>query len=86
MSKPGASDKLKNSQREYWAQPGIKEARRQIAKDLQARPEVKEKQRQAKYKKCTVDDIIIFPSRHELIKTLGQGKAGLKNPNFKYII
>ncbi len=86
MSKPGASDKLKNSQREYWAQSGIKEARRQMAKDLQARPEVKEKQRQAKYKKCTVDDIIVFPSRHELIKTLGQGKAGLKNPNFKYII
>lgn len=85
MSKPGASDKLKNSQREYWAQPGIKEARSQMAKDLQARPEVKEKQRQAKYKKCTVDDIIIFPSRHELIKTLGQGKSGLKNPNFRYI-
>jgi len=33
----------------------------------------------------TVDGITIYPSRKTLISALGQGKSGLRHPNFKWI-
>ena len=36
-------------------------------------------------KQCTVDGIMIYPSRLELIKALGHGKRGMSHPNFRYI-
>ena len=38
-----------------------------------------------KFKQCTVDGVTIYSSQGELIKALGQGKAGLRSPNFRYI-
>lgn len=38
-----------------------------------------------KQQPCTVDRTTIFPSRQALINALGQGKAGLKNPNFEWV-
>lgn len=37
------------------------------------------------HKPCTVDGIIIFPSRLALIEALGHGKAGMGSPTFRYI-
>lgn len=36
-------------------------------------------------KPCTVDGITIYESRNALILGLGQGKNGLKHPNFHYL-
>lgn len=38
-----------------------------------------------KSKPCTVDGVIIYKSRRELGKILGQGKNGSKSPNFRYV-
>jgi hypothetical protein len=34
---------------------------------------------------CTVDGITIYPSRVALILALGQGNAGKRSPNFRYV-
>lgn len=36
-------------------------------------------------KRCTVDGVKIYPSLKELILELGQGKAGSRSPNFRYV-
>lgn len=39
----------------------------------------------AKSKPCTIDGVLIFPSVVALIAVFGQGKNGLRHPNFKYV-
>jgi hypothetical protein len=34
---------------------------------------------------CTIDGATIYPSLQALIRALGQGKAGAKHPNFRYV-
>lgn len=36
-------------------------------------------------KPCTIDGVCIFPSRKDLIRTLGSGVKGLRNPNFRFV-
>lgn len=38
-----------------------------------------------KRKPCTVDGVVIYPTVRALIKDLGSGKTGLRNPNFRYV-
>lgn len=37
------------------------------------------------HKRCTVDDVTIYPSVTEFVKALGNGKKGIKHPNFKFL-
>lgn len=39
----------------------------------------------AKQKSCTVDGIIIYPSRGALVAALGTGKHGERSPSFRFI-
>ena len=36
-------------------------------------------------KPCTIDGIMIYPSRKALVAVLGQGKAGSGHPDFRYL-
>jgi hypothetical protein len=40
----------------------------------------------AKSKPCTIDGVEIFPTVVALIKAKGQGKLGLKHPDFRYVV
>lgn len=73
------------AQKKVWADEETRAKRLISIQGVQQRPEVKAKQAEAKYKPCTIDGTTIFGSVSELVRTLGQGKNGLKHPNFKYI-
>lgn len=36
-------------------------------------------------KKCTIDGIVIYPSVSEFVKALGNGKKGIKHPDFRFL-
>lgn len=48
-------------------------------------PQHKANSAKAKSKSCTVDGIKIYPKVVDLIAALGQGRNGLKHPNFHYM-
>lgn len=71
--------------------PGLKhsdEAKRNMSKSKLGKKMTEEHKinsARAKSKPCTIDGVTIYPSVVSLIAANGQGKSGLRHPNFRYV-
>jgi len=81
FQKPGAREKVRDSQVARFQRPENREVLSGKMKDRAAAGLHKGGRRP---QPCTVDGITIYPSRKSLIDALGQGCLGVKNPDFRY--
>ncbi len=84
-AKPEVKKKRSDSQRRANADSSLRQKKSQVMKVRLTDPSFKEQWCRDRMKKCTIDGITIFESRRDLIKRLGRGRAGLKNPGFRYV-
>lgn len=63
----------------------IREKNRAAQVVAQNRPEVKLNNSLKHSKPCTIDGMTVYPSLKALVAVFGQGKAGMRHPQFRYV-